>query len=66
MELFYRNPQLEKFDIDHTYKPRKDLIIADAPSRAYLIQDDNNKSNDEKESQVCLVRLEVNTIDDLF
>ncbi|ENN73904.1 hypothetical protein YQE_09476, partial [Dendroctonus ponderosae] len=41
-------------------QPGKDLILADALSRAYVIHNEEDDFDKDIESQICLVRMELN------
>ena len=52
--------QLQKFDFELRYRPGKDLLLADALSRAYLSETEVDLLEDEVEGHVCMVKLELN------
>lgn len=52
--------QLQKFDFELRYKPGKDLLLADALSRAYLVEKEVDLLDDDIEGHVCMVKLELN------
>lgn len=55
--------QLQKFHIEVKFKPGKQLIVADALSRAYLPSTESTGLNQDIDSQFCLVRLELKATD---
>lgn len=54
--------QVQKYDFKLVYKRGKDLIIADALSRAYI----NVRDNDDSEAHVNLVKLQMGASDELL
>ncbi|KAK9693116.1 hypothetical protein QE152_g34422 [Popillia japonica] len=52
--------QIQKYDIDVKYKRGKDLVIADALSRAYINDKQNIDFDNEISSHVCMVISEIN------
>ncbi|KAK9711112.1 RNase H-like domain found in reverse transcriptase [Popillia japonica] len=55
--------QIQKYDIEVRYKRGKELVIADALSRAYLNEDDDH-FDIEINAQVCLIKSYVNVSDE--
>lgn len=52
--------QIQKYDIQLIYKPGKQLIIADALSRAYIKEQTSENFDNEIQAQVCLIISELN------
>lgn len=52
--------QTQKYDIELKYKPGKQLIIADALSRAYIKDPTSENFDNEIQAQVCLIVSELN------
>lgn len=54
--------QIQKYDIELKYKPEreKQLIIADALSRAYINDQTGENFDNEIQAQVCLIVSELN------
>ncbi|XP_030763270.1 uncharacterized protein K02A2.6-like [Sitophilus oryzae] len=55
--------QVQKFDIKLKYKPGKDLLIADALSRACVGEMCDDEIDDEINAQVCLIESQINVTD---
>lgn len=57
--------QIQKYDIEVKYKRGKDLLIADALSRAYLPNrsDDDRSLEIEIDAQICLITSQINATD---
>lgn len=52
--------QIQKYDIELIYKSGKQLIIADALSRAYIKEQTSENFDNEIQAQVCLIVSELN------
>ena len=56
--------QVQKYDIEVCYRPGKQLVIADALSRAYINDKSYDNFDNELQAQVCLVVSELNVTDE--
>ncbi|XP_024890884.1 uncharacterized protein K02A2.6-like [Temnothorax curvispinosus] len=52
--------QLQKYDIDLRYRPGKELILADALSRAYVKEHNAAEWEEDIDAQVCLITCQIN------
>ncbi|XP_024876805.1 uncharacterized protein K02A2.6-like, partial [Temnothorax curvispinosus] len=52
--------QLQKYDIDLRYRPGKELVIADALSRAYVKEHNIAEWEEDIDAQVCLITSQIN------